>query len=82
MMIREEMLNLLREGICYVEFEKKDGTIRKMNCTINQTLIPEDKIPKENVEYANSVIRVFEVPEDQWRSFRVDSVKKFERASL
>lgn len=79
MMTREEMVSMLRDGLCYVEFEKKDGTLREMTCTVNQTHIPSDKIPKETVEYTDSVIRVFEVDKEQWRSFRVDSVKKFER---
>ena len=78
-MTREEMLDMLRNGLCYVEFEKKDGTLREMTCTVNQTYIPRDKMPKDGVDYADSVIRVFEVSKDQWRSFRVDSVKKIEK---
>lgn len=78
-MTREEMLDLLREGVCSVEFEKQDGTIRTMHCTINQIHIPQDKMPKEGIRYTSDTIRVFEVPQNQWRSFRVDSVKKFEK---
>jgi hypothetical protein len=78
-MSRNEMLDALRGGICLVEFEKKDGTIREMRCTLNQNIIPMAKMPKEGVAYSESTIRVYEPVIDEWRSFRVDSVKKFER---
>jgi hypothetical protein len=78
-MSRNEMLDALRGGICLVEFEKKDGTIREMKCTLNQNIIPIAKMPKEGVAYSESTIRVYEPVIDEWRSFRVDSVKKFER---
>lgn len=78
-MEREQMLEMLREGVCEVQFEKKDGTMRTMKCTINQTYIPKDLMPKTGVDYNSATIRAFEVPEKQWRSFRVDSVKNFEK---
>jgi hypothetical protein len=78
-MTRNEMLDILRQGLCLVEFEKKDGTIREMRCTLNHSVIPETKMPKEGVAYSESVIRVYEPSIEAWRSFRVDSIKKFER---
>lgn len=78
-MTRNEMLDALRQGICLVEFEKKDGTIREMRCTLNQFLIPKAQMPEKGVAYAESTIRVYEPVNEGWRSFRVDSVKKFER---
>ena len=78
-MTRVEMLDALRKGICLVEFEEKDGTIREMRCTLNQFIIPKAKMPKDGVAYSESTIRVYEPVIDEWRSFRVDSVKKFER---
>jgi hypothetical protein len=50
-----------------------------MRCTLNQNIIPIAKMPKEGVAYSESTIRVYEPVIDEWRSFRVDSVKKFER---
>lgn len=78
-MTRNEMLDALRNGICLVEFEKKDGTLREMRCTLNQFIIPKAKMPNGGVAYNESTIRVYEPVIDEWRSFRVDSVKKFER---
>lgn len=78
-MEREEMLDLLREGLCEVQFVKQDGSMREMRCTINQNYIPKDKMPKSGVDYTSTTIRAFEIGKDQWRSFRVDSVKKFKK---
>ena len=78
-MTREDMLDLLREGICDVKFTKQDGTEREMRCTINQNHIPKDKMPNGGVDYTTTVIRAYELGKSQWRSFRVDSVKTFEK---
>lgn len=71
----------LGTGIATVDFIKKDGTARKMNCTLQVNLIPEDKRPKE-VEVvevkegkAPEACRVFDVDKQDWRSFRWDSLK-------
>lgn len=78
-MTRFEMLDDLRAGICLVEFEKKDGTAREMRCTLNQLIIPKNKMPETGVKYSESTIRVYEPLIEEWRSFRVDSVKTFKR---
>jgi hypothetical protein len=80
--VREnELLNMLRssdEGI-WVNFEKKDGSEREMLCTLNETLIPVDKLPKTSSETSPSTIKptlpVFDVNQGEWRSFRWNSVK-------
>jgi hypothetical protein len=77
-MTRDEMLNMLRDGVCEVKFEKKDGTMRDMRCTLNQMFIPEEFTPKSGSGNENTdTVRVFEVPVNQWRSFRVDTVQSF-----
>jgi hypothetical protein len=39
---RKDMKEFLYDGICEVLFEKKDGTERKMICTLNSEEIPAD----------------------------------------
>jgi hypothetical protein len=85
MITRDEMITLLREGKQTVTFTKVDGTERVMECTLNTDLIPEDKQPVESKPKADGtpkkesteVIRVFAFDVQEWRSFRVDSVKAF-----
>jgi hypothetical protein len=82
-MTRDEMIEALKKGRVNVTFTKKDGTERKMTCTLQEDRIPpvflngteqfEHKTRKQNLD----VIPVFDLDIQEWRSFRVDSVKKF-----
>jgi hypothetical protein len=76
---RTELMKCLSQGQCYVEFEKKDGTMRSMECTLKESLIPADKMPKSSTTYSEETIRVFDTDINEWRSFRVNSVKTFHR---
>lgn len=63
-------------GEVLVNFEKKDGTLREMRCTLKD--VPEyerktesDKPRKKSEE----TMSVFDLDKQEWRSFRIDSVK-------
>ena len=67
---------LLKEGVVDVEFEKSDGTIRNMKCTLIEDKIPTSKLPKgTGKQESDDVQPVFDVEKQEWRSFRWDSVK-------
>jgi len=63
-----------------VEFEKVDGTTRRLVCTRNPKLVTENyevfskksNSPKEKNDY---VMAVWDLENHGWRSFRHDSVK-------
>jgi hypothetical protein len=69
-----------------VEFTKVDGTVRKMLCTLAETLIPEEARPKVSVEEnvietednpappAPTACKVYDLEKQAWRSFRWDSI--------
>jgi hypothetical protein len=66
-----------------VTFTKKDGSERKMLCTLSESKIPTDKRPKsvsqnETPSASGSAVRVFDTELGEWRSFRWDSVTKVE----
>jgi len=69
------------ETLC-VTFTKKDGTERKMRCTLAESKIPTDKLPKTESEAGSQTtgpaVRVFDLDVQEWRSFRWDSVNKVE----
>ena len=82
-----DLLELLRDkdnGGVYVEFTKVDGTVRKMLCTLAETLIPEDTRPKvvedtiikaeDPAAPAPTTCRVYDLEKKAWRSFRLDSI--------
>lgn len=75
-MTKNEMSKALTEGVCEVKFTKKDGTERIMKCTTMMESIPEEKRPK-STNHNDDVMNVFDVEKNDWRSFRVDSVKEF-----
>ena len=68
---RSEMVDMLRQQVCQVRFIKVNGEERDMQCTLKEDLIPTEKKPKDDV------IKVFDVDQQDWRSFRVDNVTKF-----
>jgi hypothetical protein len=80
-MTRDEMVEKLRTCICEVTFTKVDGEKRVMNCSLNNALIPTYLQPTgkpvakvlENLD----VIRVYDVDNAGWRSFRIDGVESF-----
>lgn len=70
---------ILREGPVTVFFMKKDGTERKMTCTLSENAIPSEKAPKNTGKtQSDDAIAVFDIEKQDWRSFRWDSLKKFE----
>lgn len=71
----DELINHLKNGIVEVIFTKANGEERKMVCTLDFGIIPEDHIPNSSEQDVNSaVIKVFDLEKDEWRSFRKDSV--------
>ena len=71
----------LNKGICEVTFTKKNGDERVMPCTLVFDSIPEEYHPKGtgNSHQSQDNIAVWCMDKEGWRSFRVDSVTKFER---
>ncbi len=60
-----------------VTFEKKDGTERVMNCTLQVSIVPQ--VDAESTRKGNdNVVAVWDLDKDAWRSFRVDSIKSVE----
>ena len=62
-----------------VTFTKTDGTERAMQCTLVESRIPTEKLPKtksEGSQATGSAVRVFDTEKNEWRSFRWDSVTK------
>lgn len=77
---REEVKNLLRENKCSVTFEKVNGDIRKMLCTLDSTLIPKEEVEtgEKRTKLENQdVLPVYDLEVNGWRSFRWNSLKEF-----
>jgi uncharacterized protein (DUF4415 family) len=74
---RDEIKDKLRGGIHQVVFTKKDGTERKMFCTLSEAVIPEEHRPKKGttIKLNDNVLAVFDVEKQGWRSFTIADVK-------
>lgn len=73
---REWLQGLLREGPVTVKFTKSDGEERVMRCTLKEGVVPQyekktDRVKKENLD----TLAVWDLDKNEWRSFRLDSIK-------
>lgn len=66
---------LLIFGPTTVVFKKKDGTERKMLCTLNPTMVKEyEKKTERTKTVSEETCPVYDLDKQEWRSFRYDSV--------
>ena len=79
MMDKYELKQQLQGGIATVVFEKADGTLREMRCTLLAEYLPAPATPQllqENAKPENpNVLAVWDLENGGWRSFRMDSIK-------
>ena len=58
-----------------ITFNKKDGEVRIMDCTLLPGLIPADKAPKgtgsKKTEENKESVAVFDINKKDWRAFKV-----------
>ena len=67
----------LAYGPVTVVFEKKDGTLREMRCTLKDVPQYERKTESEPTRKKNDeVMSVYDMDKSEWRSFRIDSIKE------
>ena len=81
-LLRFRIRKLLQTNIVEINFVKKDGTNRKMVCTLDPMRFPgsvleELERDKEWRTVSNDVLPVWDMEKNAWRSFRIDSVVDF-----
>ena len=69
--------SVLKIGATTVEFIKKDGTERKMLCTLDPELLRELVMEEKGKprKASEEALSVYDLEANAWRSFRYDSVK-------
>ena len=84
---KDQFKDILRTNVVDVTFTKKDGTERKMKCTLKEDMLPtgwtSDLV---SGTFANTKVRmvsedalpVYDTEANGWRSFRWDSVTSVE----
>lgn len=76
----KDFASSLGEAIYKLEFEKMDGSMRKMRATRMSAYIPSDKSPKKDREITETMtaVPVFDLDLMEWRSVRPENVKMME----
>ena len=73
---RRETEEFLRYNHGQFTFQKVDGSIREMKCTLKADVLPED-FQSEKSNSKPGVLVVWDTEKDGWRSLRYDSVIRF-----
>lgn len=71
---KQKLVEELKTGVFSIEFTKKDGTLRKMRCTLNSKYLPEVETTSTRRQSENTV-SVWSVDDNGWRSFVVENLK-------
>jgi hypothetical protein len=77
---KQELKEIFSKNIVNLTFKKVDGSERTMKCTLKSDLLPEQtnkETTKKKAENEN-VLPVWNIDEQAFRSFRVDSVINYE----
>lgn len=76
---RKWLISHLKYGPVTVYFIKKDGTERKMDCTLKEENIVQYEKKTDRVKTFNEeTCPVFDLKKNEWRSFRYDAITKVE----
>ena len=76
-MNKQEVITLLKEGTVVLEFEKADGSMRKMTATLKEEWLPEVKQNSNSKPKNSDVLAVYEITSG-WKSFRWDRLHRVE----
>ena len=78
-MTRNEISDLARSNIISVTFIKKNGEMRTMKCSLKDEYIDGEAKKSTSIRKPNyDVLPVWDLDINEWRSFRIDSVKGVE----
>jgi hypothetical protein len=75
-LFRDWLVGLLRTGKVNVVFQKKDGEMRDMECTLREELLPKVEQGKKTDRKNIQSLPVFDINKNEWRAFRFDSIKQ------
>jgi hypothetical protein len=72
----QDLIEKLKNGVVKVTFKKADGSVREMDATLCDYLLPETHQKSNHPEGETCI--VFDLDAEGWRSFRFDRILKTE----
>lgn len=76
---KEKIFALLSSSICQIKFEKVNGEIREMSCTLLENIIPNNTF---QIAFDDHKQNVYDIENSGWRSFLWDSLKEVNGISV
>lgn len=71
-----ELKETLKNGVYTIVFEKVDGTIREMRCTLQSEYLPQMLTEETRLSQGNpEVLAVWDLDNNGWRSMRLDGIQ-------
>jgi hypothetical protein len=81
MITKEELKENLKNQIGIIEFTKKDGTLRKLRCSLSSEILPKTDFDPKNYTPKKTdnpnTLSVWDIEKEAWRSFRLDSLRDY-----
>ncbi len=80
MITKNDLKNLLQNQIVQIEFLKKDGSKRIMQCSLKREFLPKntDENLKKSPKKENlNTLAVWDLNKSAFRSFRIDSIQNY-----
>jgi|TARA_B100000902_G_scaffold266289_1_gene252376 hypothetical protein len=74
---RSNVESLLKTGNGKFHFQKVDGSLRDMYCTLNPNVLPESGNTEPPSQAKPGILTVFDIEKDGWRSMRYENVIGF-----
>lgn len=75
------MENQLSHSKVKIEFIKLDGSYRVMICTKSPEFITGNNVPKGNGTVNETVLKVFDLEKNEWRSIRKNRITQWQLES-
>lgn len=76
---KDQIQNLLREGVCKVTFTKVDGSRRVLNGTLHEDWLDAETLPYDtDHKTPDHIVPLYDVDQEHWKSFRIDSLLMLE----
>lgn len=78
---KDWLVSMLKQGEVLIKFTKVDGSERTMRCTLDESLmlpLPVSVESKRTKKQNDSVLAVYDIDKESWRSFRLDSISSIE----
>ena len=78
---RNNVETLLKQGNGKFHFQKVNGELRDMYCTLNPNVLPESGNTEPASQGKPGILTVFDIEKEAWRSMRYENVISFKLSS-